>query len=164
MAESVSKTSLLTLFILSLMPPLLIYATPALWAFTDIAIFIFFSIWGYSIVKKLVTKSKHQIKTTKFTTVLILAAIYISLLGTYFAFTYTKNDDPELLLPIIIIGQFLLFLAGTYSIRFFARTIAMVELGRNARFSEYAGYLVMLICFPFGIWWLYPKIMSLIEP
>jgi hypothetical protein len=163
MTQLISKTPLLILFILSVIPTLLINGNPQLWAFTNIVIFIFFSLWEYSIVARLVSKSKHEIKLTKFTRTLILTTIYICLLSTYFALTYENYDDPKWLLPIIIIGQFFLFFSAFYIIRFFARTIAIVELGRTTKFTDYFEYFVMIIFFPFGIWWLYPKIKSLIE-
>ena len=163
MTQSISKTPLLILFILSVIPTILIIGNPQLWALTNIVIFIFFSLWEYSIVKSLVRKSKHEIKITKFTTTLILTTIYICLLSCYYALTYEKYDDPKWLLPIIIIGQFFLFFSAFYIIRFFAKTIAIVELDRTAKFSDYFRYFVMILFFPFGIWWLYPKIKSLIE-
>jgi hypothetical protein len=72
MTQLISKTPLLILFILSVIPTLLINGNPQLWAFTNIVIFIFFSLWEYSIVARLVSKSKHEIKLTKFTRTLIM--------------------------------------------------------------------------------------------
>jgi len=85
------------------------------------------------------------------------------LLSIYFALTYNKYDDPKWLLAIIIIGQFLLFLGGLSIVLFFAKTIAIAELQRPVKLTDYFGYVVMIIFFPFGIWLLYPKIQSLIK-
>jgi hypothetical protein len=163
MTQKISKTPLLMLFILSVLPTLLINRNSQVWAFTNILIIIFFSLWEYSIVKRLIASCNLKIKTNKFTRTLILTTIYICILSIYFALTYNKYDDPKWLLPIIIVGQFL-FLAGAVSIiLFFAKIIALADLKRPVKFTDYFGYVVMIIFFPFGIWWLYPKIQSLIK-
>jgi hypothetical protein len=163
MIQKISRTPLLFLFILSVLPALLINGNSQIWAFTNFLIFIFFSLWVYSIVKRLVTVCNLQIKTNKFTGTLIFTTIYGCLLSVYFAFTYNKYDDPKWLLPIIIVGQFLFFAGVVSVVLFFAKIIALGELRRPAKSSEYIGYIVMIIFFPIGIWRLYPKIQSLIN-
>ncbi len=163
MTQKISKTPLLILFILSVLPTLLINGNPQVWAFSNILIFIFFSLWEYSIIKRLVVTCKLEIKTNKFTMTLILTTIYICLLSVYFALTYNKYDDPKWLLPIIIVGQFLLLAGAVSIINFFAKIIALADLKRPVKFKDYFGYIIMIIFFPFGIWWLYPKIQLLIK-
>jgi len=163
MIQSISKTPLLVLFVVSIVPLLLIEGQPGLWAFTIIICSNFFSIWAYSIVKHLNKKTKVKIKFSKFTLVLILLTVYVTLLSIYFALTFPDYDDPKWLLPIIIIGQMFLAWSLFYIIGFMAKLIAIVDLKRNVQFIDYIGYLVLLLFFPFGIWWVYPKIQSLIK-
>jgi hypothetical protein len=163
MTQKISKTPLLMLFILSVLPTLLINGNAQVWAYANIPIFIFFSFWEYSIVKRLIATCNLEIKTNKFTRTLILTTIYICLLSVYFALTYNKYDDPKWLLPIIIVGQFLLLAGAASIILFFAEIVALADLRRPVKFSEYVGYVIMIIFFPVGIWWLYPKIQSLIK-
>jgi hypothetical protein len=66
-------------------------------------------------------------------------------------------------LPIIIVGQFLLLAGAASIILFFAEIVALADLRRPVKFSEYVGYVIMIIFFPVGVWWLYPKIQSLIK-
>jgi hypothetical protein len=163
MTQKISRTPLLILFILSVLAALLINGNSQVWAFANFLIFIFFSLWVYSIVKRLVTACNLEIKTQKFTRTLIFTTVYACLLSVYFALTYNKFDDPNWLMPIIIVGQFLFFAGVVSLIHFFVKTIAFAEFRRPAKSAEYVGYFVMIIFFPVGIWWLYPKIQSLIN-
>lgn len=162
MTQSISKTPLLVLCVLSLLPTVLVTGNSQVWAFTDVIIFNFFSLWVYSIVKRLLEKNDQQIKTAKFTRTLISTTIYISLLSIYYGLTYNNYDDPKWLLLIIIIGQFYLFFSSAYIVTFFAKTIAISDLKRPVKLTDYLSYTVLIVFFPIGIWWLYPKIKSLI--
>ncbi len=164
MIQSISKTPLLILFILILLPTLVVDENSQIWALMNIVICTFFFLWEYSIVKRLVGKIKFEIKIAKFGRTLIATTIYTCFLSIYGALTYNKYDDPKWLLPIVIVGNFFLFFSMAYTIRFFAKTIAIADLERDVRLKDYLAYIIMIIFFPFGIWWLHPKIQSLIKP
>ena len=103
-----SKIPILTLSIISVLPIVFASGNTKLWCFVNILVFTFFSIWTYSITKKLVEKNNYDdsIKLRPFTIQLILTNIYIIALSVYFALTYPNTEDPKWMLLIIIIGQF----------------------------------------------------------
>jgi len=160
-----SRAPLLALFIVSILPPIFMSTNTKLWSVVNIIVFTFFFIWTYSTIKRLLEKNKYDqtIKFKPFTIQLVLTNIYLIALSIYFVLTYPNIEGPKWMLPIIIIGQFFLAWNSIYLIRFFAKAIATVELQRKCHFADYLGNMVLLIFFPLGIWWLYPKIQTLIE-
>jgi hypothetical protein len=159
------RTSILTLFVISVLPILFLYAFPKAWPFANIIAFTFLSIWAYSIVKHLVTKNNYDetINFKSFRALLILVNIYVDLLSIYFTLKNSIIDDPKWMLLIIIVGQFFHFASSLYLLRFFAKIISTVEFKRQCHFSDYLVNMILLILFPIGIWWLHPKIQSLIK-
>lgn len=58
----------------------------------------------------------------------------------------------------------LLFMASAiYCFGFCARTVRTIELGRVASLSQYFGYGFLILLFPFGIWFLQPKLNRMTE-
>jgi uncharacterized membrane protein len=151
------------LFCISILPIVFIEVSPQFWAYLIIFVCAFFSIWIFSITKILLQKNHYdqEIKFGKLTTVLFLTNLYIIFLSIYFAFTFNKYDDPKWLLPIIIIGQFLLFYGLFYIMNFVAKVISTIETKRAVTFTDYSKYFFMLLLFPVGVWWLTPKIQLL---
>lgn len=154
---------MIILFAISIIPLLSVSGNPKVLAFTIILVSIFFSLWVYSIVKNLAQKTVIEITISKFRLILILLTLYISLLSIYFALTFPDKDDPKWLLPIIILGQIFFAWGLFYVITFLSKVVAIVDLKRNVKFIDYVGYIVLILFFPIGIWWLYPKIQSYIK-
>ena len=160
-----SRISLSTLFLISILPLFFMYAMPNIWPVVNIIVFTFFFIWTYSIVKILLVKNKYDstINFKSFSVLLCITNIYLILLSIYFSLTYSNIEDPKWMLPIIIIAQFFLASSSVYLVTFFAKAIATVELKRKCHFSDYLGNIVLIVFFPLGIWWLHPKIQTLVD-
>ncbi len=160
-----SRIPLLALFVISILPIVFMSGNPNLWCIVNIIVFTFFFIWTYSITKKLLEKNKYDttIKFSPFAIQLVITNIYIIALSIYFALTYPNIEDPKWMLLIIIIGQLFLLWNFIYIIRFVAKAIATVEFQRECHFPDYLGNMVLLFFFPLGIWWLHPKIQTLIK-
>ena len=165
MTLNFSRIPLLTLSLLSILPLLFISGNPKLWCLVNIIVLTFFFIWTYSVTKKLIEKNKYdaEIKFVQFRLQIVLTNIYIIALSIYFALTYPNIEDPKWMLLILIIGQCFLAWNYFYLIRFVAKTIATIELKRKCHLADYLGNMIFLIFFPIGIWWLHPKIQTLIE-
>ena len=56
-----------------------------------------------------------------------------------------------------------MFVAVFSVTRFAAKSFASVEMKINATISDYAGYLMLIWFFPFGIWIIQPKLNRIIE-
>jgi hypothetical protein len=136
-----------------------------LWAPSVAFVTLFFSFWCYFITKKLINKNIHGLSFnfTKFSRALIFAAIYMILLSAYFEFSDTKKDDPGWILVLILLGQFIFLYWLLFLLNFMAKLISAVELQKSVTFDKYANYFFGLFFFPLGIWWLGPKIKSLLS-
>ncbi len=160
MAHQFSKTPLLILFGISLVPIVLIDLPPNIWAYSNILVIIFFSLWAYSITKVLFGKNNYDknIKFGKFLCLLAFTDVYTIALSIYYSLTYNNYEDPKWLLLLIIIGHFLLLYSIYFLINFISKVLSTIELQRTVTFKDYFGYFLMLFFFPIGIWWLYPKL------
>lgn len=87
-----------------------------------------------------------------------------ALLQIIYAFVFSPwvADSRPLTTPIVIssIGISLCF---TYMLYFDATALVLAEYGRHANFSELAGPVLNLLFFPFGIWFIQPRINRLYE-
>jgi len=137
----------------------------AVWSFVNILVLTFFTIWTYSITKLLIEKNKYDssLKFNPFKIQLIITNIYIVAFLLYLIFTNGNIEEPKWMLLIIIMGHFFLSWNIFYFMRFIAKSISTVEFKRECHFSDYLGNMVLLVFFPIGIWWLHPKIQTLIK-
>jgi hypothetical protein len=103
-----------------------------------------------------------SLKFRPFLIQLILTTIYLIALGIYFALTYPDIEDPKWLILVIIIGQLFLAWNTFYILGFLAKTIVTIQNKQKSHFPDYLGYMVLLLFFPIGIWWIHPKIQTLI--
>ena len=159
------KTPSLVLFSICILPIIFRETAASVWAYLTMLVITFFAVWAYSIVKALLQKNRYDnnLKLKKFSIKLILITTYVIALSIYFALTYNKTDEPKWMILIIIIGQ-ILFAYGVFSVvTFIAKTISTIDTKRAVTFADYAGNFFMLLFFPFGVWWLVPKIKSLTE-
>jgi len=159
------RTPALVLFSLCILP-IIFGETPAnIWAYLTMLVITFFALWAHSTVRALLQKNLYDsgLQLKKFSTTLSLITIYVIALSIYFALTYNITNEPRWMILIIIIGQILLFYGFFSVITFFAKTISTIDTKRVVTFYDYAGNFLMLLFFPFGVWWLVPKIKSLTD-
>ena len=88
---------------------------------------------------------------------------YVIALSMYYAFTHSITEEPRRMLLIIITGQCFLAWNSIYLTRFIAKAVATLELKRKCHFPDYLENFVLLYFFPFGVWWIHPKIQKLID-
>ena len=145
---------------LSLLPFLLIGLPADIWAYSNAAIFLFFSLWSYSITRTVLTKNHYDknLRLGKFSIVLVIATLYVVFLSCYYARTFNNDDDPKWVLLVILIGHSFLFYSIFYLVNFIAKAIATVEFKKTTTFDGYSRYFFLFLIFPIGIWWLYFKI------
>jgi len=165
MTRYLSRISILPLCLASILPLFFMNVLPELWPFVNIIVFTFFFLWTYSIVKKLIEKNKYDstFSFRSFTILLIATNIYLIFLLLYAAGTYPDKEGPKWMLLIIILGQLFLASSYIYLVGSFAKAISTIELKRKCNFPDYLGNMVLLLFFPIGIWWLHPKIQTLVK-
>lgn len=164
MLRQLSKLPILPLFIISILPVLFIYGNSKLWSVINILCITFFSTWTYSVIKSLLGKNKYDdsLRLRPFLIQLVLTTIYVIALGIYYALTYPDIEDPKWFILVIIFGQLFLAWNTFYILSFFAKTIVTIQNKQKTRFPDYLGYMVLLLFFPIGIWWVHPKIQTLL--
>ena len=162
--KKISKTPTFILFILSISPIIFTEYNPKYFAIINIFIIIFFALWLYSIVKMLLNKERKNLafNERRFDTILLISLAYSIFLSIYFVITYSSSDVSWVLI-IIIPGNFFLGYSYFYLLNYTSRVISSVEVGKLVKFDQYASYFFCLIFFPIGIWWISPKIKSLLE-
>jgi hypothetical protein len=66
-------------------------------------------------------------------------------------------------LPVIIILHLLSMVCIFLGLRFAAKTMKSVEIGRLARFSDYAGEFFLIWFSPIGVWFLQPRLNKIVQ-
>ncbi len=166
MLQLFCRTPLLILFLLSISPFIFIGRIPSdIWAYVNTIIFSFFVMWVFSIIKTLLAKNTYDksLRLGNFTAVLILVTLYFIFISLHYAQNYDNFDEPGWFLLLIIIGHPLLFFSILYLTNFIAKTISTINSKSTVKFSAYSEYFFLLLAFPIGIWWLYPKIQLAIK-
>lgn len=165
MLRSISNTPTWLLFFMSILPLITIYDNAIVWALCNIVIFTFFSIWLLSIVNSLLKKNRDLINLNKykFFGLLFISLLYSIIISIYFCFSYNNYEEPLWIFLIIIPANVFLAYSYFFILNFIAKLIATVESQKAVTFENYAGYFFCLIFFPIGIWWLNPKIKSLLN-
>ena len=159
------------LFTLSISPLIEISNNRKVVAILIIILTIFFAFWIYSIAFKLCANRINGLlfNIKKFKIILIFASIYVIFLCLYYIHSLNKSVDlssfRELRVIFFVIVPGHIFLAYSYFflLRFISKAISTLENDKNVTINSYVGYLILLFFFPLGIWWINPKIKSLIE-
>jgi len=94
---------------------------------------------------------------------LVISLLYTIALSIYFSITPNNYEEPPWIFLIIIPGNILLAYAYFFILNFIAKLIATIESEKITTFDKYASYFFCLFFFPIGIWWMNPKIKSLIR-
>lgn len=162
MISQISKTPTWILFFLSIIPIIIETNNPKVWAITIAVIFAFFAFWCYSIIIKL-TFNGRVFNIMKFKLILILALLYVVFVCIYYVFTLEMPENLRVIFFAIIPGHIFLAYAYLYLLNFISKVISTLEFEKAVKFNEYISYFICLFFFPIGIWWINPKIKSLIE-
>lgn len=165
MILSLSKTPTWVLFTVSILPMLIIFNDAAIWAISNILIFSFLALWLYLITTQLLNRKilLSQFNKNKFVALLVTSLLYTVALSIYFSITSNNYEEPPWIFLIIIPGNIFLAYAFLFILNFIAKLIATIESEETMTFDKYASYFFCLLVFPIGIWWMNPKIKSLIK-
>jgi hypothetical protein len=87
------------------------------------------------------------------------AVVYPAVYGVYFTteFVRLKPLNMAIILPLHLLAMFCII----YCLYFVAKSMVMVETGRDVTFRGYAQQFFLLSLFPVGIWVIQPKINRL---
>ena len=124
-------------------------------------IFTWFWAVGTGLQEKIPKNLRMNLK--KFKTFLIIPFAYIIFLTVYMGTDLLKGEDNKgiigVIIPLHLFSMFCIF----YCLYFVSKTIKTVELGKKVTFGDYAGEFFLTWFFPFGIWFVQPKINKLSE-
>lgn len=136
-----------------------------------------FFVWFYTLGTRLHARLPQgvNLKINLFRLFLLLPAIYIMVLmaGMFSFFNGIINTGPSdpafnpasiagimsIVFPLHLLCMFGMF----YCLRFNAKALKSVELGRMAKFSDYVGEFFLLWYFPVGLWILQPRINKIFD-
>ncbi|WP_089381988.1 hypothetical protein [Lutibacter agarilyticus] len=120
-------------------------------------------VWAIStsLNDKLPLDSKLNIKV--FRILFLIPIIYILLLTLGLDYILNEGDGNGGLFGVIIILHLFSMFCIFYGLRFAAKTMKSVELGRNAKFGDYAGEFFLMWFSFIGYWVLQPRLNKLIK-
>ncbi len=129
---------------------------------------IFGWVWAIATVlhKKLpagVNLNIGQFKMLFFIPIIYMLFIILWIGYQFYFRTVVKNSNMGEEIIIILFMHFLSMICIFLGLRFAAKTMRSVELGRLARFSDYVGEFFLIWFSPFGFWFLQPRLNKLAE-
>jgi hypothetical protein len=90
-------------------------------------------------------------------------AIIIFIAFQFYGGMKAENSNPGIFIALILILHLTSMLCIFLGIRFAAKTMKSVELGRMARFGDYAGEFFLIWFSLIGFWFLQPRLNKLSE-
>ena len=165
MVTQISKMPTWILFLISVLPFMTATTDPKIWTVIVVMICIFFAYWFYSIVITLTNNKDHDnlFSLNKFKLILMFALLYVVFVSVYYVLTLNKPENLRVIFFVILPGHIFLAYSYFYLLNFISKVISTSELQKPVKFNEYIGYFICLLFFPVGIWWLNPKLKSLLE-
>jgi len=125
-------------------------------------------IWAISTELHLKRPTGVELNVRRFKILFLIPVIYI--LGLTFWMGYIsysgssgQGDSMGGIIGIIIILHLFSMFCIFWGLRFAAKTMKSVELGRMAKFEDYAGEFFLIWLSPIGVWILQPRLNKLIE-
>lgn len=125
-------------------------------------------LWMWIVVSRLSSKipQKKMLKLGTFRLFIVIPIIVTGLTLVFFLYCATLFNLGSFSIAAILYGsliviipmQLLIIISLFYCCLFVAKTIVMVEKGRDVLFEDYFYEFVMVILFPIGIWFLQPRI------
>lgn len=92
-----------------------------------------------------------------------IALVLWAMFGAYRGSDVIDDDSVKMIGISIVIVHLFSMLCIVLSVRFAAKTLKSVELGRLAKFNDYIGEFFMIWMSPVGIWILQPRLNKLME-
>lgn len=126
----------------------------------------FYNAWLYSagtaLYENLEDKSGFNIKFFRIANALPLI-YFIILIFTFGEFLYQMKSEEGLdaLISLLLLLHFISLICLIYANYFIAKSLRSIELGRQANFAEYMGYLFLLWFIVIGIFIIQPKLNEL---
>lgn len=126
--------------------------------------------WVWAISTELQTKLPTDVKLNvgQFKILFLIPIVYI--LGLTIRMSYNfyggqsgQGDDIGGVIGLIIFLHLLSMVCIFLGLRFAAKTMKSVELGRMAKFGDYAGEFFLIWFSPIGVWVLQPRLNKLTE-
>ncbi len=150
-------------------PSLFIFDSPIPFlydALTVIFMLVFFC-WLYAIAIE--CNKRTSVELQKSPTYMLISLIYVATYAIVFSILLSLAQDSTqplniaLLIPLIIIPfHFLAAVCIFYSFGFTAKRLVTLQRGKSVDFYDYIGTFFMFWFFPLGIWFIQPKVNSLL--
>lgn len=125
--------------------------------------------WFYNCTKSLYKLSNKNFEFNfnhyKITLIIIMIAIlnFVIMIAYMFRFVFKGGKpDPDIFIYIFII-QFSTIIASVYNSYLFSKLLCSLELKREAKFSDYASYFVILAFPPLAVYTFHDKIKRILE-
>ncbi|MFY0599940.1 MAG: hypothetical protein JXR03_09740 [Cyclobacteriaceae bacterium] len=127
--------------------------------------------WIWAISTSLNSKLPEGVKlnSTRFKIIFMIPIIYIISVSVWMGQSFSggsnelENSNPGAIAAIIIPLHLLSMVIIFWGIRFAAKTLKSVELGRIAKFGDYAGEFFLIWFSVIGYWILQPRLNKLME-
>jgi hypothetical protein len=131
---------------------------------------VFGWIWAIATVLHKKLPATVHLNINVFRTMFSIPVIYILLIVFWINYASLSGPGPDQgngfgleVLPLVIGIHLLSIVCILLGLRFAAKTLKSVELGRLAKFSDYAGEFLLIWFSPIGIWILQPRLNKLIH-
>ncbi|WP_416866782.1 MAG: hypothetical protein ACMVP2_03815 [Imperialibacter sp.] len=126
--------------------------------------------WIWAISTNLNSKLPEEVKLNvkRFKILFAIPNIYIVLIMVFMGFSFTVGNSMEganpgaiagIIVPLHLFSMFIIF----WGVRFAAKTLKSVELGRMAKFGDYAGEFFLIWFSIIGYWVLQPRLNELVK-
>jgi hypothetical protein len=125
--------------------------------------------WVWAIATELQAKLPADVKLNvgQFKIFFLIPIVYILGLAIWMGYTFYgepsgQGDNMEGAIGLIIFLHLFSMVCIFLGLRFAAKTLKSVELGRMAKFGDYAGEFFLIWFSPIGVWILQPRLNKLI--
>lgn len=125
-------------------------------------------IWAISTVLHKKLPAGIDLKIQRFKVLFIIPVIYIILICVFLAYQFLfatssfGNDMGGAFAAVVVIVHLVSMVIIFWGVRFAAKTMKTIELGRMAHFSDYAGEFFLIWMSPIGVWVLQPRLNKLV--
>jgi hypothetical protein len=149
---------------------ILTFSQPELMFLMFPVLMIFFTLGNFGWIWAIATELNHKIPTAlnlnaaRFKIYFAIPLIYTMGLSLYMAFSFSSAGGSTSMSGIVIAVLHLLSMACIFmGLRFAAKTMKTVELGRLAKFGDYAGEFFLMWFSVIGFWVLQPRLNKMVE-
>ncbi|MCP4986693.1 MAG: hypothetical protein GY928_11750 [Colwellia sp.] len=139
---------------------------PLLYEVLMIMFMFVFSCWLYAVSKE--CNKRTSVELQKSPIYMLIGLIYFTIftiVSSMLLFSVQDSTQPQnisLIIPLIIPFYLLAAACIFYSFGFTAKRLVTLQRGERVGFFDYSGLFFMFWFFPFGIWFIQPKVNSLL--